>query len=83
MSINRVVGVTIDGELSWHAANHGPTDHHTLCGIDADDPAIGHTGSIRPPRGQKITCVGCYGIWRGVAALRLRADDFTPEAASC
>lgn len=78
--MSRIIGVVIDGETSWHAANSGPTDYDTLCGLDANDPTIGHTGLVKWQRGQKITCAVCHGIWSGLAALRLRKSDFAKAA---
>lgn len=76
MMSKKIVGVSVDGETQWHAVNIGPTDHHTMCGIDADDPAIGHAGTVTAPRGQKIDCEQCLTMWRGFRSLGLRASDF-------
>lgn len=65
-----------DVEVEWHARGHGVTDHDTLCGIDANDPGSGHFGCVEAKRGQKVTCRTCKRIWEGVAALKLRANDF-------
>ena len=62
--------------IEWHAPGAGVTDHHTLCGMDADDPTIGLFGFVQPKRGQKITCDTCKAMWKGTMALRLRASDF-------
>ncbi len=72
----KAVGVMINGEPTWHAPAAAPTDFDTLCGIDADDPAIGFTGLIQAPRAQKITCIQCKTTWERLVALRLRASDF-------
>ncbi len=76
--MTKAVGVILDGVDTWHA--HGVhSDYNTLCGIDADDPTIGHDGLTEHiPRGQKITCEQCWSIWRNMRALRLRESDFDP-----
>jgi hypothetical protein len=80
--MGKIIGVVIDGETSWHAANVGTgPDYATLCGIDPDDPAIGHTGTVEPKRGQKITCQECFNAWRGVVDLALRQSDFSLDNA--
>ncbi len=67
----------IDGQAEFHVPNvGGTTDHDTLCGIDADDPAIGQNGFVEPRRGQKITCKICKSIVLGVQEMRLRKTDF-------
>ena len=73
---SKVIGVSIDGRVEWHGASVGPTDYHTMCGIDAEDPQIGHFGTVAAKRGQKINCFQCKAIWLGVRALRLRETDF-------
>lgn len=75
--MNKIIGVLIDGEASWHAANvGGGPDYATLCGIDPDDPGIGHMGTVEPTRGQKITCQECFSAWRCAIKLKLRQSDF-------
>lgn len=74
--MSKAVGVLIDGEVTWHAPHAGGNDYDTLCLIDANDPSIGHEGMVEPRRGQKITCMECKTIWKGVVALRLRESDF-------
>jgi hypothetical protein len=76
LASGKVVGVLIEGESTWHAPHAGPGDYNTLCGIDADDPSIGHQGVIETPPGQKITCAQCKLIWEGVRALRLTSRHF-------
>lgn len=70
------IGVLIDGSETWHAPAVSGNGYDTLCGIDANDPAIGHGGTIPTKRGQKITCLECYTIWSGMVALRLRRRNF-------
>lgn len=74
--MSKAVGVLIDGEETWHAPSVAGPDYDTLCGIDANDSEVGTFGTIEPKRGQKITCVQCYGIWQGVTAMRLRESNF-------
>lgn len=74
--MSKVLGVDIDGVVEWHAPNVAGPDYDTLCGVDADDPAIGHEGLIPAKRGQKITCMQCKMIWEGVVALKLRKSNF-------
>lgn len=71
----KAVGIMQDGEVVWHAIGvyH---DYDSLCGIDANDPKIGHEGSVPAKRGQKITCAQCHTIWRNIIALRLREGSF-------
>lgn len=76
--MTKAVGVVIDGVLGWHAGGPGVTDHDTLCGVDANDPAIGHTGVVVAKRGQKITCATCKAVWCGTVALGLKTSDFAP-----
>jgi len=71
--MSKAVGILIDGTVEWHAPG-GVSDYATLCGLDANDSTVGHEGIVDTPRGQKITCPQCYGIWAGAKALR--ATDF-------
>ena len=76
----RVVGIEIDGVVTWHAAEDvSGAGYDTLCALDANDPSIGTKGEIIPRRGQKITCRQCYAIWKGVLALKLREGNFDVE----
>ena len=76
VAAGKTVGILIDGESTFHAASHGHGDYNSLCGIDADDPSIGHGGPVPAARGQKITCQQCFAIWRGTLELKLRASNF-------
>ncbi len=77
MDLKYVVGVSIQGMVLFHVRNvSGTTDHDTLCGIDVDDPSIGHDGIVNPLPGQKVTCKICKNIVLGVQAMRLRKTDF-------
>jgi hypothetical protein len=72
----RIVGVLLDGKPTFHAASHGYGDYDTLCGIDANDPKVGHGGLIKAPRRIKIDCTACCIIWAGTLALKLRKSNF-------
>lgn len=64
-------------KVEWHISNAGGiSDYHTLCGIDADDPSIGHFGCLEYKKGIKITCSECKSIWEGVKAAKIRSTDF-------
>lgn len=71
----RIVGAMVGGEPEFHAPGI-IGDSNTLCGLDINDPGIGHDGEIKVPRGQKITCCECYRIWRDTVALNLRKASF-------
>jgi hypothetical protein len=75
--MTKVIGVKVGDEVEWHAANGvaGP-DHDTLCGVDANDSAVGHFGTVEAKRGQKIDCQECYNVWKGVTEMRLRKSSF-------
>jgi hypothetical protein len=73
--MSKAIGVVIDGETQWHARGVFD-DYDTLCGIDSNDPAIGHQGTMEPLRGQKIDCITCKTIWSNTVALKLRSSDF-------
>lgn len=67
----------IDGELTIHIApGDAPGDYSTLCGVDANDPSVGHEPAD-VPRGAKITCKACFGIWKAARLVRVR--DFDPK----
>lgn len=74
--ISHIVAVKIEGEIQVHSRG-AIGDYDTLCGIDADDPAIGHQGIAELPKEAKITCGACYQIF--CAAWKLRETDFTAE----
>lgn len=73
--MSKAIGVDIDGEVVWHARGV-VSDHDTLCGLDSNDPDIGHNGTVEAKRGQKITCSTCYSIWKETVELGLRASNF-------
>lgn len=74
----QLVGVMIDGQKTVHAPNVGGS-YDTLCGIDADDPKIGHGGKFEPHHTEFIDCETCYSIWKGLVAMGLRLKDFKPS----
>lgn len=76
--MSKVVGVVVDGDVSWHAPGVFQ-DYSTLCGIDADDPTIGHGGIVPSCSGQKINCVACFSIWKNTIDLKLRPQNFRAE----
>lgn len=80
MSKQKVVGVNVDGHIEWHARGIGSNDYDTMCGVDANDPDIGHFGTVQPHRGAKITCSQCRSMFEGFKSLRLRSSDFAVEA---
>jgi hypothetical protein len=49
-------------------------DYDTLCGIDANDPAIGHLGVVPVSDGISINCVACKRMRE--TAKQYRAKDF-------
>lgn len=71
--MTKPIGVAINGETTWHCKGGSAGGYDTLCGIDVDDPTIGHGGEVEARRGQKVTCRGCRLIWEEVTAYR-RAD---------
>lgn len=72
--IQKYVAIMQYGELSVHMA-HQNGNSMTLCGLDGDDPGgtVDQT-TVPVPRGARIDCAACYGIWR--EAKRYRASDF-------
>lgn len=74
--MNKVVGVQLDDGVEWHAVNTVAGDYDTMCGVDANDPCIGHHGTVEAKKGQKITCQDCYNLWKGVTQLRLKESMF-------
>lgn len=75
--MSKVVGVEIDGVVEWHAINPvAGVDYTTMCGVDSHDITIGHTGTVRANKGQKITCRQCYQMWAGITSLKLKESSF-------
>lgn len=76
MSRGPRVGVKTDTGVQVHcAAAYG--DYHTLCGMDADDPAIGHLGTVEVADNAKIDCPQCKGTF--LAATQYRSTDFSKK----
>lgn len=77
-----VIGVRHGDGLVWHAPSLGAgPDYDTACSCDANDPNGADThGTVKAPRGQKITCPQCYQLWRSVLALGLKESHFAHEA---
>lgn len=63
------------GRVSVHLPAAGGGNFGTLCGISVDDGEAEGERSAGPS-----TCKSCFGIWKRVIGLRLRAHDFTLEA---
>ena len=68
----RVAVKTSEG-ISVHCAN-AIGDYDTLCGIDSDDPAIGHLGTVPVAINTKIDCAACAAIWK--MAQKYHPSDF-------
>lgn len=72
--MGNIIGVVMEGEETlFHIEGNPITDHDTLCGIDADDPEIGHLGTIQAPKNQKANCWQCRDIFEFVQPLK-RSD---------
>lgn len=80
MSKDKMIGVRVEDTVEWHAAGIGPNDYDTMCGIDANDPQIGHYGTVQAKRGTKISCKQCRAMFEGFKSLRLRDSDFAVGA---
>jgi len=72
----KIIGILLDGEPTFHIPNCSGSDYHSLCGIDADDPDIGHGGIIDIPKGQRINCPVCRMEWENLMKLKLKMSDF-------
>lgn len=70
-----IVGVNIDDVIEYHAGTPNG-NYDTLCGLDADDPQLGHFGRVPAPKRQRITCEQCKTIWFGTMELKLKPADF-------
>jgi len=69
-------GHDFETTVEWHAAPAGGGDYDTLCGVDANDPTMGHHGIVEAKSGQKINCRQCKEIWNHVMSLKLRVSNF-------
>jgi hypothetical protein len=67
------VAVKMDDGITVHC-QCGYGDYDTLCGIDANDPKIGHLGRVPVAINTKIDCAACKAIWK--SASRYRQSDF-------
>lgn len=67
------VAVKTDQGISVHCRS-GYGDFDTLCGLDSNDPAIGHLGTVPVAINTKIDCAACKAIFS--AARTYRASDF-------
>ena len=72
----KMIGVLIGDTPTFHIPVNGGSDYDTQCGIDAHDKAIGHNGTIKVPKGQKIDCTECRFIWENIIDLNLKKSDF-------
>ena len=71
------IGVLEEGGFtSWHIPPPGWGGYDTLCGLDGNDSHVGTFGVIQGKN--KITCIQCYDIWKGVKAMKYRESDFNP-----
>jgi hypothetical protein len=79
--VSRLVAINVGGSVEVHACGREiPGDYDTLCGVDANDPAIGHFGIVDLPKGAKIDCQQCRGIFEATRALR--RTDFASQQAT-
>lgn len=67
------VAVKTNEGISVHCAC-GYGDYDTLCGLDSDDPAIGHLGTVPVAINAKIDCAACKAICE--TARNYRRSDF-------
>jgi hypothetical protein len=58
MAPKRIIGVRMHSGTEWHVPGEAP-NRDTLCGVNANDGARGHTGTVPAMRTQKVTCVEC------------------------
>jgi hypothetical protein len=68
----RVAVKTAEGIIVHCRCGYG--DYDTLCGIDSNDPAIGHFGTVPVAINTKIDCSACKSIF--AAAKSYRLSDF-------
>jgi hypothetical protein len=73
---SKYVAVESDGIVEVHLPASATGNYLTLCGLDGDDSAVGqHPAEV--PRGARVTCAGCRGIWQ--TAKQFRDSDFAKE----
>lgn len=70
--MSKFVAISCQGVVQVHLP-HSTGNYDTLCGMDADDPAIEHFPA-EVPKGAKVDCPDCKGLWE--VAKRFRATDF-------
>lgn len=70
-----MVAIVVEGEIEIHALGGGAGDYSTLCGVDANDEILDHTGYAEVPKGAKIRCKQCIQIWKEARAVPKSAFD--------
>ena len=54
----------IDGKRVVHMAGHPISDYDTACGIDMNDPLLGHHMNNASTTREPIDCAQCFSIWK-------------------
>ena len=72
MASSKRVATVIDGVRQVHMVG-GFTDYDTLCGIDMNDPRLGHFPESLTETSDKIDCDACTRIWIDVRAYKPNA----------
>lgn len=67
------VAIKIDGKITVHLPN-ASGDYDTMCGIDSNDPKIGHHGTVPVAVNTLIDCSACKNMWE--LASKYRPSDF-------
>lgn len=57
----KLIAVRTEEGVSIHADHYNGT-YDTLCGMDANDPNIGHLGTVDLPKHAKLDCPSCIAI---------------------
>lgn len=70
---SRRIATIIDGKREVHMVG-GPHDYDTACGLDMNDPEIGHYISEITETTDKIDCPQCRVIWQDARLYKL--SDF-------
>lgn len=73
MSTPKIAAIVEDRREIHAVAADG--DYDTLCGVDFNDPSIGHMGAEPAKHGEKISCRSCWNIF--ITARRYSKSDFT------
>lgn len=71
--MNKYIAIKIDDIITVHAAGDPGGGYDSLCGIDSDDPGIGHS-EVDVPKGSKINCSICLNIF--TAWEQFKKSDF-------